>query len=55
MDYFKDPSVGSATQQETIAKIRFQHYEEKRRAKLELLEQTLRSGVLNSLLTTAAS
>lgn len=49
-EYFKD-GQGSASQQvsETIAKIRHQHYEEKRRAKLELLERTLRNGLLGNL------
>ncbi len=35
---------------ETIAKIRHQHYEEKRRAKLELLEHTLKNGLINNML-----
>jgi hypothetical protein len=36
---------------ETIAKIRHQHYDEKRRAKLELLERTIRDGLLANLVT----
>ena len=34
---------------ETIAKIRHQHYEEKRKAKLELIERTIRNGLLANL------
>ena len=36
---------------ETIAKIRHYHYEEKRRAKLELLERTIKDGLLANLIT----
>ena len=52
LEQFKDPDGPSAQQvSDTIAKIRHQHYEEKRRAKLELLEHTIRNGILASLLT----
>lgn len=36
---------------ETIAKIRHQHYEEKRKGKLELLERSLKNGLLADLIT----
>ena len=34
---------------EDIAKIRFQHFEEKRKRKIRLIEDTIRTGVLTSL------
>ena len=36
---------------ETIAKIRHQHYEEKRKGKIELLERSLKNGLLADLIT----
>ena len=52
LEDFKQSGDASAQQvSETIAKIRHQHYEEKRRAKMELLERTLRNGLLANLVT----
>ena len=35
---------------QTIASIRHQHYEEKRRSKLDLIDKTIRNGILGNLI-----
>lgn len=50
MEDFKQPEIPNGSPvTETIAKIRFQHYDEKRKAKLELIERTIRNGLLANL------
>ena len=50
LEDFKQPEGNqSSPASENIAKIRHQHYEEKRKAKLELIERTIRNGLLANL------
>ena len=49
IDYFADNSTS-----ETIKQIRYQHYEEKRRGKIELIEGSLKSGLLQQLVGTGS-
>ena len=49
MEDFKAQTENGSPVTETIAQIRHQHYEEKRKAKLELIERTIRYGLLANL------
>ena len=49
MEDFKAQTENGSPVTETIAQIRHQHYEEKRKAKLELIERTIRNGLLANL------
>jgi hypothetical protein len=48
-DFKNSDGNQSSPASENIAKIRHQHYEEKRKAKLELIERTIRNGLLANL------
>jgi len=49
LEDFKAQTENGSPVTETIAQIRHQHYEEKRKAKLELIERTIRNGLLANL------
>eukprot|EP00347_Sterkiella_histriomuscorum_P010768 403374992 len=46
IDQFQEKGIS-----ETIVQIRYQHYEEKRRAKIELIEKTIKNGVLGNIIS----